>query len=74
MQCLQPDTLSNECYTEDNLLSTPKWSNEVKDLAYTLDPECWVSYSGKPKQFKRAMERRRLASLYSADDTLNNPF
>ena len=41
---------------------------EVKEAAYKLDPECWVSYSGKPKVFKRAMEVRRVDSLTKAQN------
>lgn len=39
----------------------------IKELAYTIDPECWVSYSGKPRQFKSYMEGRRTASLQKAE-------
>ena len=42
------------------------YSDEVKQAAYKLDPECWVSYSGKPKKFKSYMETRRVASLNKA--------
>jgi len=42
------------------------WSDEEKDIARQLDPECWVSYSGKNREFKRAMDRRRLDSLNKA--------
>lgn len=35
----------------------------IKNIAYKLDPECWVSYSGKPIPHKRYMEGRRAASL-----------
>lgn len=45
-------------------------SPEVKDLAYAIDPPCWVSYSGKPKEFKQQMERRRQVSLAEADRRL----
>jgi hypothetical protein len=40
---------------------------DIKQAAYALDPECWVSYSGKPREFKQAMERRRVASLAAAE-------
>ena len=43
----------------------------VKALAHTLDPECWVSYSGKPKQFKQAMDIRRNAALAKARASSN---
>jgi hypothetical protein len=42
------------------------YSDHVKQVAYKLDPECWVSYSGKPKNFKSYMETRRVASLKKA--------
>ena len=35
----------------------------LKDYAYTLDKEAWVSYPGKPLQYKRAMEVRRSKTL-----------
>lgn len=37
-----------------------------KTRAYAIDPECWVSYSNKPREFKREMDRRRSASLVTA--------
>lgn len=42
------------------------YSQEVKTRAYELDPECWVSYSGKPKAFKQYMDARREESLKRA--------
>lgn len=42
----------------------------VKELAYTLDPECWVSYSGKPTAFKQAMDARRTSSIHTAYEQL----
>ena len=36
MQCLQPDTLSNECLKEDYLLNTPMW--ELVDDEWVLIP------------------------------------
>lgn len=39
---------------------------EVKQIAYKLDPECWASYSGKPKPYKQMMDIRRTASLQTA--------
>lgn len=38
----------------------------IKDRAYAIDPECWVSYGGKPKGFKQVMEVRRKASIEKA--------
>lgn len=38
----------------------------VKDIAYTLDPECWVSYAGKPRAHKSYMDGRRSAALAKA--------
>lgn len=43
---------------------------EVKALAYKLDPDCWVSYSGRPPEVKRWMDRRRTASLALAEKQL----
>jgi hypothetical protein len=48
----------------------PRWPFEVKQLAYKLEPECWVSYSGKPKHFKAAMDVRRTAALQNAEREL----
>ncbi|WP_186214549.1 hypothetical protein [Burkholderia gladioli] len=45
----------------------PRWPQEVKELAYKLDPECWVSYSGRPRKFKAYMDSRRTASLEEAE-------
>ncbi len=36
---------------------------DVKERAHRIDPECWISYSGKPKEFKQQMDARRLAAL-----------
>ena len=41
-------------------------SPRVKDLAYQLDPDCWISYSGKSPSFKRSVEARRCAALAKA--------
>ena len=43
-------------------------TERVKAVAYALDPECWISYSGKPIAFKRIMEARRTASLSKAEE------
>lgn len=45
----------------------------VKELAYTLDPECWVSYSGKPRGYKSAMDGRRTRTLLKAQELLPTP-
>lgn len=42
----------------------------VKELAYSLDPECWISYSGKPKEFKQRMEIRRATSMHKASEAI----
>jgi hypothetical protein len=42
------------------------YDEAVKQRAYELDPECWESYIGKPKEFKRAMDARRTAALRKA--------
>jgi hypothetical protein len=42
------------------------YPQEVKEIAYKLDPECWVSYSGQTRHYKRVMEIRRQASLARA--------
>jgi hypothetical protein len=35
----------------------------TKSLAYQIDPECWISYSGKSVSEKRALEARRNYAL-----------
>lgn len=50
------------------------WPEEVKELAYQLDPECWISYRGKPRDFKRSMEVRRKASLERAREELPSEY
>ncbi|WP_315768495.1 MULTISPECIES: hypothetical protein [unclassified Bradyrhizobium] len=42
------------------------FDHDVKQLAYTLDPACWVSYSGKGRWFKAALDDRRNAALRQA--------
>lgn len=39
------------------------YSQEVKERAYTLDPDAWVSYTGKPHDYKASMDRRRQKAL-----------
>lgn len=51
---------------ESDLLFTGVYPQEVKEAAYKLDPECWVSYSGQTRHYKRVMEGRRQASLRRA--------
>ena len=50
------------------------YKQEVKDIAYKLDPECWVSYSGKPKEVKREMDWRRVDCLETASRGFEYPF
>jgi hypothetical protein len=38
-----------------------------KQRAYQIDPECWQSYSGKPKDFKQRIDKRRNAALKQAE-------
>lgn len=47
-----------------------QYSMEVKEEARRLDPECWVSYSGKPKSFKQYIDGRRSASLRQAQENI----
>jgi len=46
------------------------YDQDVKELAYTIDPPCWVSYSGKPRYFKAAMDERRHRALQQAQATI----
>ncbi len=39
------------------------YSPRVKELAYLIDPDAWISYSGKDPAVKRAIDRRRETSL-----------
>lgn len=48
-----------------------EYSQSVKEQAYAIDPECWVSYSGKPKEFKQRMEVRRVKSLTDAQKEIS---
>jgi hypothetical protein len=48
-----------------------RYDQEVKDLAYTLDPPCWISYSGKGRHFKAVMDGRRTASLELAQQQID---
>lgn len=40
--------------------------NSIKEMAYKIDPEAWISYSGKPKEFKQLIDARRLRALNKA--------
>ena len=39
---------------------------DIKDRAHSIDPACWVSYSGRSKDLRRMMDARRNASLEKA--------
>lgn len=41
--------------------------DRIKKRAYEIDPECWVSYSGKDRTFKRYMDKRRTQALRAAE-------
>lgn len=45
-------------------------SSRVKQFAYAIDPACWISYSGKPPEVKRALDARRNAALKYATENL----
>lgn len=45
-------------------------SEAVKQRAYAIDPGCWVSYSGQPRNFKRSMDMRRTSALRQAAEEL----
>jgi len=45
-------------------------SSRVKQFAYAIDPACWISYSGKPPEVKRALDARRNAALKFATENL----
>lgn len=38
----------------------------IKERAYAIDPSCWISYTGKPPEFKAAMDARRTLALETA--------
>ena len=41
-------------------------SVDMKAIARRIDPDCWVSYSGKTRQFKQSMDKRRSAAMAKA--------
>ena len=43
-----------------------EYREEVKRVAYTIDPGCWESYSGQPKEVKRSIDHCRSAALDKA--------
>lgn len=43
------------------------YAPHVKALAQILDPECWISYSGKEVSTKQALDVRRSAALAQAE-------
>ncbi|WFU52236.1 hypothetical protein QA639_21245 [Bradyrhizobium pachyrhizi] len=47
------------------------YAQEVKELAYTLDPPAWVSYSGRPRNYKAVMDGRRSLSLIKAQQQID---
>lgn len=47
------------------------YEQDVKELAYTIDPPCWVSYSGKGRNFKAAMDWRREKCLREAQEQID---
>lgn len=47
------------------------FEQDVKELAYVIDPPCWVSYSGKGRNFKAAMDDRRNKALAKAQDEID---
>ena len=51
---------------EHEAVEAEESAEAVKQRAYALDPECWVSYSGKDKAFKQAMDKRRTTALACA--------
>jgi hypothetical protein len=51
----------------DRQIKESETRDRIKKRAYELDPECWISYSGKPRSFKRYMDQRRTEALRSAE-------
>jgi hypothetical protein len=47
------------------------YEQDVKELAYTIDPPCWESYSGKGRNFKAAMDNRRNKALALAQEEID---
>jgi hypothetical protein len=47
------------------------YAQEVKEIAYMLDSECWKSYSGCSRPHKWAMELRRVAALKFAQELVD---
>lgn len=48
---------------------SPEVRHEIRRRAYEIDPGAWESYSGKPKEEKRRMDRRRSLALGYATET-----
>lgn len=46
----------------------------VKQRAYEIDPECWLSCSGAPLGYKQRMVSRRVESLRKATAEVNGTF
>lgn len=55
--CSNNDGCESQCQTQ---------MHKIKQRSYTLDPDCWISYSGKPRQFKRSIDARRTHALEEA--------
>src|SRR5882724_7786783 len=55
---------------QDHTGEVMPYSQDVKELAYTIDQPCWVSYSGKPRWFEAAMDERRTKTLEQAQATI----
>jgi len=51
---------------DKNTLNDQFAKKSIKDRAYEIDPECWISYSGKEKKFKQLMDKRRNEALLKA--------
>ena len=49
----------------------PTRADEI-NLARTIDPFCWQSYSGMPKEYKRYMDQRRTKSIAEAEKRLRS--
>ncbi|MGJ4953111.1 hypothetical protein [Bradyrhizobium sp. HKCCYLS20291] len=47
------------------------YDKDVKELAYTIDPPCWESYSGQSRYFKAVMDDRRNAALKKAQEQID---
>lgn len=63
---IDPQQVSQLLVLARSLSDSVPSDEDIKQRAYGIDPSCWGSYSGSPKETKQAMDRRRTAALKQA--------